>query len=115
MRLDPALSGQFLHFLGLAYLMAGKYETAAALLRQRIILVPNTDFSRAILTSALGHLGEIEEARRVWAELMEINPNYSFAGAYRPPAFQAPRRCRADRGRTEEGRRAELTPVAGLF
>jgi adenylate cyclase len=79
MRLDPALSGQFLHFLGLAYLLAGKYETAAALLRQRIILVPNTDFSRAILTSALGHLGEIEDARRVWDELMEINPNYSFA------------------------------------
>jgi adenylate cyclase len=79
MRIDPSLNGQFLHFLGLAYLMAGKYETAAALLRQRIILVPNTDFSRAILTSALGHLGEIEDARRVWGELKEINPNYSFA------------------------------------
>ena len=80
MRLDPALSEQFLHFLGLAYLMAGKYETAAALLRQRIILVPNTDFSRAILTSALGHLGEVDAARQVWRELMAINPNYSFAG-----------------------------------
>ena len=80
MRLDPALSEQFLHFLGLAYLMAGKYETAAALLRQRIILVPNTDFSRAILTSALGHLGEVDAARQVWGELMAINPNYSFAG-----------------------------------
>ena len=80
MRLDPAMTAQFLHFLGLAYLMAGKYETAAALLRQRIILVPNTDFSRAILTSALGHLGEIDDARRVWGELKGINPNYSFAG-----------------------------------
>ena len=80
MRLDPVLSEQFLHFLGLAYLMAGKYETAAALLRQRIILVPNTDFSRAILTSALGHLGEVDAARQVWGELMAINPNYSFAG-----------------------------------
>jgi adenylate cyclase len=79
MRLDPAMSAQFLHFLGLAYLMAGKYETAAALLRQRIILVPNTDFSRAILASALGHLGEIEDAHRVWGELKAINPNYSFA------------------------------------
>jgi adenylate cyclase len=78
MRIDPALSGQFLHFLGLAYLLAEKYETAAALLRQRIILVPNTDFSRAILTSALGHLGDIDDAKRVWAELMEINPKYSF-------------------------------------
>jgi hypothetical protein len=32
------------------------------------------------LTSVLGHLGEVEEARRVWAELIEINPNYSFTG-----------------------------------
>ena len=80
MRLDPALSEQRLHFLGLAYLMAGKYETAAALLRQRIILVPNTDFSRALLTSALGHLGEVDAARQVWGELMAINPNYSFTG-----------------------------------
>jgi len=78
MRIDPAMSGQFLHFLGLAYLLAEKYETAAALLRQRIILVPNTDFTRAILASALGHLGELDEARRVWGELMDINPKYSF-------------------------------------
>jgi adenylate cyclase len=79
MRLDPALSPQFLHFLGMAYLLAGKYETAAALLRQRIVLVPRTDFSRALLASALGHLGEFEEARQVWGELNEINPNYTFA------------------------------------
>jgi adenylate cyclase len=78
MRLDPALSPQFLHFLGMAYLLAGKYETAAALLRQRIVLVPGTDFSRALLASALGHLGEFEEARQVWGELKEINPNYAF-------------------------------------
>jgi TolB-like protein/Tfp pilus assembly protein PilF len=79
MRLDPASSPQFLHFLGMAYLLAGKYETAAVLLRQRIVLVPRTDFSRALLASALGHLGEIEEARQVWKELKEINPNYAFA------------------------------------
>jgi adenylate cyclase len=78
MRLDPALSPQFLHFLGLAYLLAEKYETAAALLRQRIVLVPRTDFSRALLASALGHLGEFDEARFVWGELKEINPNYTF-------------------------------------
>jgi adenylate cyclase len=79
MRLDPAFRPQFLHFLGIAYLLAGKYETAAAMLRQRILLVPNTDFSRAVLTATLGHLGEIEEARRVWAELMKINPKFSFS------------------------------------
>ena len=79
MRLNPAFTQQYLHFLGVAYLLAGKYETAATLLRQRILLVPKTDFSRAVLASALGHLGEIDEARRIWAELMDINPHYSFS------------------------------------
>jgi adenylate cyclase len=78
MRLDPALSSQFLHFLGMAYLLAGKYEIAAAVLKQRIVLVPRTDFSRALLASSFGHLGELEEACRVWEELKEINPNYAF-------------------------------------
>jgi adenylate cyclase len=79
MRLDPTLSSQFLHFLGMAYLLAGKYETASAVLKQRVVLVPQTDFTRALLASALGHLGEFEEAVRVWRELKEINPNYGFA------------------------------------
>jgi adenylate cyclase len=79
MRLDPADTSQFLHFLGMAYLLAGKYETAAAVLRQRIAVVPSTDFSRTLLASALGHLGEIEAAHRTWAELQKINPNYAFA------------------------------------
>ena len=78
MRLDPAFGAQQLHFLGLAYLLAGKYETAAALFRQRIAQVPETDFTRAVLASALGHLGKADEARRVWAELQKINPKYSF-------------------------------------
>jgi adenylate cyclase len=88
MRLDPALSSQFLHFLGMAYLLAGKYETAAALLKQRILLVPQTDFSRALLASALGHLGEFEEARRIWGELKEINPSYAFADHVRRQPFR---------------------------
>jgi adenylate cyclase len=49
------------------------------MLRQRIALVPKTDFSRAVLAATLGHLGENEEARRVWAELMEVNPKFSFS------------------------------------
>jgi adenylate cyclase len=63
-RLDPAFRPQNLHFLGTAHLLAGKYETAAALLRERILLVPGTDFSRVLLASALGHLGEVDEVRR---------------------------------------------------
>jgi adenylate cyclase len=78
MRLDPAFTEPYLHLLGVANLLAGRCETAATLLRQRILLVPETDFSRAVLASALGHLGDIEEARRVWLELKKINPKYTF-------------------------------------
>ena len=78
-RLDPMLRPLYTHFLASAYLVAGKYEDAAALFKERIRLVPNTNLSRAFLAVALGHLGEAEEARRVWGELKEIDPNYSFA------------------------------------
>jgi len=78
MRLDPAYSNQLVHFLGMAYLIAGKYATAAAYFRERIVLVPDSDFSRAFLASAQGHMGEPEEARRVWRELKDIKPDYAF-------------------------------------
>jgi adenylate cyclase len=78
MRFDPAFRQQYMHFLGSAYLVAGKYEAAAAAFRERIRLVPDTDLSRSLLASALGHLGELDEARRVWAELKQVAPKYSF-------------------------------------
>ena len=49
-----------------------------------IVLVPQTDFSRALLASALEHLGESDEARQVWRDLREINPNYSLCRAEGP-------------------------------
>ncbi len=79
MRLDPANVQQNIHFLGMAHLLLEHYETAAALFRQRIALKPDTDISRSMLASALAHLGEIEEAKVAWAELMEVNPDYVFA------------------------------------
>jgi adenylate cyclase len=78
MRLDPTIPSQYLHFLGTAYLVAGDYETAAKMFRDRIAANPHTDLSRGLLASALGHLGKAEEARRVWQELKEINPRYSL-------------------------------------
>ena len=78
-RLDPAIKHLYIHFLGSAYLVAGDYKAAASLFRERILLSPKTDLSRAFLAVALGHLGEAEEAGQVWRELMEINPKYSFA------------------------------------
>ncbi|MBV8568384.1 MAG: adenylate/guanylate cyclase domain-containing protein, partial [Methylobacteriaceae bacterium] len=78
-RLDPVFKQQYIHFLGSAYLIAGEFEAAAAQFRERIRLNAKTDLSRALLAVALGHLGEAEKARRIWRELVEINPKYSFA------------------------------------
>ena len=78
MRLDPAATQQYLHFLGIAYFVLGKFEAAAAQFRERILLVPETDFSRSFYASALGHLGRTEEAREVWRELMTVNPRYDL-------------------------------------
>jgi adenylate cyclase len=78
MRLDPAVTQQYLHFLGIAYFTLRKFESAAAQFRERILLVPETDFSRSFYASALGHLGRPEEARQVWRELMTINPRYDL-------------------------------------
>ncbi len=107
MRLDPAWAKQYLHFLGVAYLVAGKYETAAAMFRQRINLSPGTDFSRAGLASALGHLGEYDEARRVWGELMAINTKYSLSGHFGRQPFRNP----ADLERIAQGLRLAGLPV----
>ena len=79
MRLDPGTTLLHLQLLGMAYFFGGRYETAAALFRERILFMPGTDWSRAYLASALGHLGKSEEARQVWAELMTINPKYALA------------------------------------
>lgn len=77
-RLDPKSTQHFVHYLGTAQLLLGKYEAAAAQLRERIRLAPHTDVSRAFLASALGQLGRDEEARQVWQDLMQISPGYSF-------------------------------------
>jgi adenylate cyclase len=90
MRLDPSFSQQYMQFLGMAHLVAGNYEAAAASFRERIRLIPGTDLSRGLLISALGHLDQIDEAHRVWAELKAINPHYSFARHFARMPFRNP-------------------------
>jgi len=107
MRLDPLFTHTYIHHLGVANLMAGKYETAAALLRERILLVPETDMSRAYLAAVLGILGDVKGARQVWSELMEIDPNYSFADGIGRMPFKNP----ADLGRIKSGLLTAGLPV----
>ncbi len=75
-RADPANRQQYLHFLGGTYLLDRQYDKAVALFQERIALNPATDLSRGYLASALGHLGEREQAGEIWRQLKEINPRY---------------------------------------
>lgn len=75
-RADPAFRHHYVHFLGMAYYLDHQYDKAAALFRERVALNPATDLSRTYLASALGHLGEREQASQIWRELKSINPHY---------------------------------------
>ncbi len=98
-KLDPGFKHQYLHFQGMLYLVAGDYRAAVTAFRARIKLVPESDLSRSFLASALGHLGEFDEARRIWRELMEINPKYTIAAHLARLPFQN----QADADRIIEG------------
>ena len=91
MRLDPVSQhGQYVHFLGMAYFVAGEYETAATCFKDRIAINPTTDLSRALLASTLGHLNQLDEAHRFWRELKEINPGYSHVDHFGRLPFKDP-------------------------
>ncbi len=99
MRLDPTYTEQALQFLGSAHLIAGQFAAAVSAFRKRIRLAPKTDISRALLASALGHLGEANAARLVWDELKVVNPRYSFKEHWGRLPFQDP----ADAGKIRAG------------
>jgi adenylate cyclase len=78
MRLDPYYPSILLHFLGLANFGLERYETAVQQLVERIVRTPGTDSSRVVLAACYGHLGRAEDARAAWAELLEVNPEFSL-------------------------------------
>ena len=47
-------------------------------MKRRIVRKPDTDLSRILLAAYYGHLGRADEARALWQEVLQINPNYSF-------------------------------------
>jgi adenylate cyclase len=78
MRLDPGFSHHPLHFLGLAHYILGNFEAAKLMFQERLVLAKDTDIGRAFLAATHGQLGEIDEAKQVWADLMKIDPKFDF-------------------------------------
>ncbi len=52
--------------------------------------MPNSDVTRAYLASLYGHTGCVEEAQRLWRELMQINPRYTPALTLRILPYKDP-------------------------
>ena len=65
-----ALSG-----LALAHFFAGRFEETVRRTRQILAEWPSHNISRRYLAAALGHLGRLEEAQAVIAELLRSQPN----------------------------------------
>ena len=78
MQLDPYYPVQYLHMLAHAHFQMGEYDEAVALLERRIVLDTNTDISRVLLAAIHGHQGHNAEARTLWTEVFEVNPEYSL-------------------------------------
>ncbi|TMH02511.1 MAG: adenylate/guanylate cyclase domain-containing protein [Betaproteobacteria bacterium] len=77
LRLDPQFN-LWMHALGRAQFALGRYADAEASFKRRLIHMPSSDVTRAYLASLYGHTGHEDEARRLWSELMAINPQYTI-------------------------------------
>ena len=89
-RLDPHFPDIYLHFIAQAHFNLEHYHDAEANLRQRNERNPNSEMSRVLLASTLGHLGRVEEARAEWREALRINPSYSLEQRRKSLPFKNP-------------------------
>jgi adenylate cyclase len=91
MRLDPHYPSIVLHYVAQTNFSLGNYGTATKQLLERISRTPGTDSSRMMLAACYGHLGRIEEARAMWAELLKVNPAFSLEQRERVLPYKDPR------------------------
>ena len=91
LRLDPQFD-LTLQFLRRAQFSQKQYEKAEENFRRRLIHRPRSDMTRVFLAPIYGHTGRHEEARQMWRELKDINPEFSLDHyrsilPYRDPAW----------------------------
>lgn len=89
LRLDPEFN-LWMHALGRVLLALGRYNEAEATFKRRLIYMPASDVTRAYLASLYGHTDRQDEARRVWRELMAINPQYTIEHTLRVLPYRNP-------------------------
>jgi adenylate cyclase len=89
LRLDPQFN-VWMHSIGRTEFALGRYDQAEATFKRRLVHMPTSDVTRAYLASLYGHTGRPDEARRVWDELMVINPRYTIEHTMRVMPYADP-------------------------
>jgi adenylate cyclase len=89
LRLDPQMN-LWLHAQGRVEFVLGRYNDAEATFKRRLIHMPESDLTRVYLASLYGHTDRHDEARRVWGELMAINPQYKIEHTLRVLPYTNP-------------------------
>ncbi|WP_457093968.1 adenylate/guanylate cyclase domain-containing protein [Microvirga sp. P5_D2] len=91
-RLNPVDPKGYFPMLGLAaaHLFAGHFEETVNLAGRILVEVPTHNVARRYLAAALAHLGRIEEAKVVVAELLKAQPTSSLRTS-RSTGFHHPR------------------------
>jgi adenylate cyclase len=89
LRLDPQFN-LWIHARGRVQFVLGRYSEAEATFKRRLIHMPESDVTRAYLASLYGHTDRHDEARRVWRELMAINPEYTIEHTLRVLPYTNP-------------------------
>jgi adenylate cyclase len=89
LRLDPQFN-LWIHAMGRVQFVLGHYDEAEATFKRRLIHMPTSDVTRAYLASLYGHTGRHDEARRLWQELMALNPDYSIEHTLRVLPYRNP-------------------------
>jgi len=90
LRLDPEFH-VWMHALGRVLFALARYHEAEATFKRRLIHMPASDVTRAYLASLYGHTDRPDEARRIWQELMAINPQYTIEHTLRVLPTPTPR------------------------
>lgn len=89
LRLDPEFN-LWMHALGRVLFALERYDEAEAMFKRRLIHMPASDVTRAYLASLYGHTDRPDEARRLWRELMAINPQYTIEHTLRVLPYRNP-------------------------
>ena len=77
-RFNPYSSLYYLNALGLAHLVAGRYEEARASLTRLLAHNPNMMIAHVNLAICYVELAQLAEARATGTEIMRLNPNWSL-------------------------------------